>query len=115
ATEHIRERGNGGIRALEDLDVRAVDAGSVHINDDFPRPSRRVGQVAVAQDIGAAVAIHDDGLHDMFSQVGSEVAGSLPGANITAIVAFDCCTPSRAEASGAKSALPSNGSAMGRI
>jgi len=36
----------------------------------------------------------------MYSRVGLEVAGSVPGSKFTAIVAFDCRTASRTKATG---------------
>src|SRR3954453_8650329 len=72
AAEHVREAGNGHIRtALTNLDVGSVDAGGIDIDDDLARLSLRIRQVAIAQDVETAVAIHDDGLHEHISPMRS--------------------------------------------
>jgi hypothetical protein len=62
--------GDGGIRApLTDLAVSAVDARGMNINDDLALFGHRVRQVAIAQDVETAVAIHDNGFHECLSSL----------------------------------------------
>ena len=63
ASEDMRQSRFGGILVIGQVSIRRIQAGVMHLQDDFVRLGNRIGRIGQPEAGNALVIVHEPGLH----------------------------------------------------